>query len=167
MSARKSLKMNGNLIFLVVTEVVFALLAWRTFSYSFVATLMPGIIIACILIVTTILLVAELRRSLKQENEEKPAEASPALGSDRAGERKRELEILAWLVALVVMIYLLGFLVAVPIFLFLFLRIRFSLRWVTTISITAGLEAGMYLIFVVWLQTMLYPGLLSNLFIPQ
>ncbi len=174
MALPKTWKLNGNLLFLIVVEAFFVFIGVRTLGYSFVAALMPGIIIACILIVTTSLLVRELLRFRRtvgadaaRSEQEAPTETEPAAGHARRRERARELEIVGWLVALVVMIYLLGFMAAIAVFLFLFLKIRFSSPWITTIAAIAGLEAGTYLVFVVWLRTMLYPGLLSNLFIPH
>jgi len=176
MSSKKTLKLSSNMIFLLVVEALFAYLAVRTFSYSSVAALMPGIIIGFILLVTTILVVRELWLSLRKAGSDAAAEeeqttvpeADPApRETDPKVARMRELEIIGWLAGFGLTIYLLGFLVAIPIFMFLFLRIRFSTKWLTTAAITIGIEVGVYLIFIVWLQTMLYSGLIAKLFIPH
>ncbi|UCF96940.1 MAG: tripartite tricarboxylate transporter TctB family protein [Spirochaetaceae bacterium] len=176
MSSKKTLKLTPNLIFLLVVEALFAYLAVRTTRYSRVAAMMPGIIITGILLVNSALLVRELwlfKRKAgggtvkKEQTVASPDTVLTPPQSDPKVARMRELEMVAWLAGLSITIYMLGFLIAIPIFMFFFLRVRFSTKWLTTAAITIGLEVGVYLIFVVWLQTMLYAGLISKLFVPH
>lgn len=180
MSSPKTVKLSGNLLFVSAMEVLFIYLAWKTLGYSFRTALMPGIMIAGMLVITTILLARELLgyrratgdgtgRTVEKEaplEQMSPEQAAAARAARRQGLLK-ELEIMGWLVALCVLVYMLGFLIAIPVFMILFLRLRFATPWWKTVTVTAGIVVGVYLIFVVWLNTILYQGLVPALFVPR
>jgi hypothetical protein len=61
---------------------------------------------------------------------------------------RRTLITLAWLLAFFAGIWLLGFPVAVPIFVFAYLKFQGRESWVTSIGLAAGAWAGFYGLFV-------------------
>ena len=71
---------------------------------------------------------------------------------------RRELNFAAWLLLLMALIYFLGYLVAIPLFLVLFLRLRSSESWFMTLSITAVTWAFVYLVFIVVMGAPLHEG---------
>jgi hypothetical protein len=176
MTTQKAVKISGNLVFLAVIEALFIFLGWKTLGYSFRPALMPGIMVAGILICTTVLLVREIRDTVRRargdvvEKAEKqglsPEEEAAARAARRA-EMKKILEMAAWIVGLVLLVYLLGMLIAIPVFLIAFMLIRSKVVWWKSLVITAGIEIAVYLIFVMWLNTILYEGLLATLFVPK
>ena len=71
---------------------------------------------------------------------------------------RRELNFASWLLLLMALIYFLGYLVAIPLFLVLFLRLRSSESWTTTLSITAVTWAFVYVVFIVVMGAPLHEG---------
>jgi hypothetical protein len=72
----------------------------------------------------------------------------------------RAFQILLWLVLLLVMIYVGGHLAGIAVFLFLFLRFVCHDPWRTTIYVSAGSVAALYLLFERLLMIPLYTGLI-------
>lgn len=70
----------------------------------------------------------------------------------------RELGFAAWLLLLMALIYFLGYLTAIPLFLILFLRLRSSESWFMTLAITAATWAFVYGVFIVVMGAPLHPG---------
>ena len=71
---------------------------------------------------------------------------------------RRELNFASWLLLLMALIYFLGYLVAIPLFLILFLRLRSSESWLMTLSITAVTWAFVYVVFIVIMGAPLHQG---------
>ena len=71
---------------------------------------------------------------------------------------RRELNFAAWLLLLMALIYFLGYLVTIPLFLVLFLRLRSSESWLMTLSITAATWAFVYVVFIVIMGAPLHEG---------
>ncbi len=71
---------------------------------------------------------------------------------------RRELSFAAWLLLLVALIYFIGYLAAIPLFMILFMRLRSSERWLITLSITAVTWAFVYVVFIVIMGAPLHEG---------
>ena len=71
---------------------------------------------------------------------------------------RREFSFAAWLLLLMALIYFLGYLVAIPLFLILFMRLRSSESWLMTLSITAATWAFVYVVFIVVMGAPLHSG---------
>jgi hypothetical protein len=76
-----------------------------------------------------------------------------------AKEKKRELSIIAWFSGCTVAIYFLGFLVATPLFLFLFLKIWAKESWRLSLALAAAVPGIVYFTFVYILSVPLHTGL--------
>lgn len=70
----------------------------------------------------------------------------------------RELEIFAWMASIPVLIYIAGFLTAVPLFLVLYLKRRSGESWLLSITVAAASLALLYFLFIELLRTPLYEG---------
>ena len=85
--------------------------------------------------------------------------AEPSEGKRPSGNVfRRELSFAAWLLFLVALIYFIGYLAAIPLFMILFMRLRSSERWLVTLSITAVTWAFVYLVFIVIMGAPLHEG---------
>lgn len=85
--------------------------------------------------------------------------AEPAQESRPSGSVfRREINFAAWLLLLMALVYFLGYLVAIPLFLVLFMRLRSSESWLMTLSITAVTWAFVYIVFIVVMGAPLHPG---------
>ena len=79
---------------------------------------------------------------------------------------KRFFIISSWLFGFAVGVYLLGHLVAIPLFTFLYLRSRKE-KWVISILFAVVMTVGVYLIIVVGTKTPLYQGVLVSHFVGE
>lgn len=75
-------------------------------------------------------------------------------------EKKRELSVFAWFLGGVLLVYLLGFIVAIPLFLFLFLRFSARESWTICLALPAAVIAVVYMAFVYILMIPLEAGIL-------
>lgn len=74
-----------------------------------------------------------------------------------------EAIMFVWIVWFVALIYLFGYLVAVPVFVFSFLKFRAGASWVFSILGAVLMEVVVYAGFVILLNVFLYKGLLFTL----
>jgi tripartite tricarboxylate transporter TctB family protein len=61
--------------------------------------------------------------------------------------RRRVVGIFGWIVSFILLVYLLGFPVTVPLFIFVFLRFQSEASWLQSILLTAITWGGFYLLF--------------------
>jgi hypothetical protein len=61
--------------------------------------------------------------------------------------RRRVVGIFAWIVSFIALVYLLGFPVTVPLFIFLFLKFQSGVSWLQSILLTAITWGGFHLLF--------------------
>jgi hypothetical protein len=73
---------------------------------------------------------------------------------------KKLFDILKWILLLTLGIYLLGFLVTLPIFMFLFYFIKCGYRWTKALGTTFIFWIIIYLVFEVFLRAELYRGII-------
>lgn len=76
--------------------------------------------------------------------------------------RSRELTTVLWLSLMFALIYLCGFVVALPTYTFLYLKRRSGAGWRTSAAVAAGMVALLYGVFVFVLPVRMYEGLLWN-----
>jgi hypothetical protein len=73
---------------------------------------------------------------------------------------KKEVVIILWLIGLTAAMYLIGFLAAIPLYLFLFLFVFAKESWKVSLGMSIGVFAVIYLIFVKVLNVHVHGGLL-------
>ena len=78
---------------------------------------------------------------------------------DKKKTRKKEIVLTGWLLFLTAATYILGFMVAIPLFLLLFLKIGAKESWLLSISMSGVVLGVVYLIFVYILQIPLHTGI--------
>lgn len=71
----------------------------------------------------------------------------------------KELNMVAWIIGFLIGIYILGFIVAIPLFTFLFLKFREKESLRMSILVSAGSWAAIYTMFSLLLKAQLYSGL--------
>ena len=143
------------LIVLLVIAIV-ALVYGLTFP-TMKAKLVPIVISGIILVLASVELARELMASVKS-NQEIEAESEKAEAGTK-GELHRYILGFGWMAALAAGIYLVGFLIAVPLFVIAYLKLN-SRRWLISIGMAAAMAIFIYGIFVVVLRVDLYPGLI-------
>lgn len=154
----------GLLFFLLL-----GLAVYRAFDFSFAARLMPLIIGVPTFALSVVVLALEISSQWKG----KPKKAEGAmdgsrLGKDLSPEQKRaitrrEVSLLLWLVALILLIWLFGLLWSIPIFLICFLWLQGREPWRLILPISLGTWVAVYVLFAEILKMELYQGLLQGL----
>ena len=73
--------------------------------------------------------------------------------------KKREISVVGWLLFLMGITYILGFLVAIPLFLFLFLKLWAKEGWVLSLCMSGTVLGVVFFVFVYILQLPLHEGI--------
>jgi VIT1/CCC1 family predicted Fe2+/Mn2+ transporter len=78
---------------------------------------------------------------------------------DQRDIRKKEISVAGWLLFLTAATYILGFLIGVPLFLFLFLKLWAKEGWALSLSMSGIVLGVVFFIFVYVLQIPLHQGI--------
>ncbi len=87
------------------------------------------------------------------------------IAADRPSLWRKEMVAAAWVVLLLALVWLLGFIPAIPLFMILALRLRAHEPWRLTLFLTLGVWLFMYGLFVWALNVQFEYGYLVNLFL--
>lgn len=135
---------------------------------SKMAPLLVGFITLALLILLTIMTISPKFNAWYKQLEGK-SESLTEIGSkpdependaDQKKIRKKELNIVGWLIFLTASTYILGFLVAIPLFLFLFLKLSAKESWLLSITMSVVVLAVVFFIFGHVLQIPLHAGII-------
>ncbi len=121
---------------------VYAALAWPPKAALFPLTM--GIPLLALAAVQTVI---ELR--------------DPAQPGESAADRRRVLAVFAWMAAFIALVLLVGFPVAVPVFVFSFLMLQSRAGWGMSLALTAAAWGFFYLVFVRLLHFPFEAGLIT------
>ncbi len=151
------IKINGNLVSLVVIIAAMLLVIGTALGMQYFSSkLVPIIVGGAVLVLTAIELAKELRSRSKQAATESSDEEEEG---KKTGESWRKYLVNAgWVAGFILEIILLGYLIAIPLFLISYMR-WLGTRWLVAIVFAALTTALIYGIFVVALKTQLYQGL--------
>ena len=76
-----------------------------------------------------------------------------------AEEKKRELSVAAWFAGCTVLIYLLGFVIGIPVFLFMFLKIWAKETWLLSFVLSVVVLGVVFFCFIYLLRVPLHEGI--------
>ena len=148
---------------------VVCLMMVLTFGYRPGARLLPQILGICtlaLIIFLCMMIISPKLASWYQKAEGK----SPFMGMskelmesgrkvDQRDIRKKEISVAGWLLFLTAATYILGFLIGVPLFLFLFLKLWAKEGWALSLSMSGIVLGVVFFIFVYVLQIPLHQGI--------
>ena len=169
---------KGETIFNFILVVFFAVIFGISLTYNPKARLIPLLVSGISLIMSILLFLGNLLKKEKKaslsgedallksimekvEVEEIPAEKEKKDLPSRE-KRRRLYEALFWVFGFVILIYLLGFLVAIPLFTVIFMRTKKE-GWLLSLSCAAGLTALVYFAFVKLTEGDLHRGILFQI----
>lgn len=157
------MKRTGATLSGIITASLLALIAAGALitahTYSRSSGLFPKFAGWIFLVLTLMEVVAELKPIIAARTLRRPA-AETEWSAGKGIDIRQEMKGFLWLVALLASIYLAGFLVAIPLYIFAFLSISAG-RSLRSCAITAALATGaIYLLFVALLEYRLYSGIL-------
>ena len=146
---------KGKLIFAIALLLLTAILWVATMAYPFKARLFPLFALSAALI----LLIIQVIREITHYREKEPVKTGK--GKDF---RLKYVAIGSWLVATLMMLWVLGFMGTVVLLPFFYLRFHKE-RWLISITLPLGCGVFFYTLFGLALRMSLYPGILfSKLF---
>jgi hypothetical protein len=152
---------------ILVTSGLVLLVGWMIFTawgWPFRAALFPlavGLPLLALVVVELFLTVTGRSRGVEEES--LGADFRLSETSDHALAERRTLIIALWILFFLLMILLVGFTIAVPVFFFLYLRLGAKESWGATIGTTAVASASFYALFVWLLRTPLHEGWIQRL----
>jgi hypothetical protein len=151
----------------LATLVLAVLVGWMIFTawgWPFRASLFPlavGLPLLALVVVELFLTITG--RSKGVEEESLGADFRLSETSDQALAERRTIVIAVWIVSFLLMILLVGFPIAVPLFFLLYLRLGAKESWGATIGAAAIASGSFYGLFVWLLRTPLHEGWIQRL----
>ncbi len=137
---------KGNLIFCIFLIAISAYAVLTATGWSFKTKLFPmavGIPLLTLLVIQLLLMVGG-----KEQTDESGAmdiDFTIEVPPDVA--RQRVFGMFGWIVGFIASVYLLGFPLTVPLFIFLYLKLQSKIGWLTTIAMTIITWGCFYLLF--------------------
>jgi hypothetical protein len=103
----------------------------------------------------------QLRKELLVARKAHPdTETIDASNVTAGGEKRQHSIVFVWWVSFVLITYLFGFLIAIPLLVFSFMRFRAHRGWLKSLAVAAIAEISIYVVFVFIMQIELYRGIL-------
>ena len=153
---------NEEKIFLIFLLFIMLLMAFLSFQYSGGSQILPlasGIFSALITGFLVLMSFFPKIISFYQKFETKSVLSESVLSDD---EKKREISVIAWFSGCTAMIYFLGFLIGIPLFLFMFLKLWAKESWILSLVLAAIVLGVVYLTFIYILRVPLHGGILLS-----
>lgn len=151
---------NEEKIFMLMVLIIMILMVMVSFQYGAGSRTLPmisGTFAALLMGFLVIMSVSAPISDWYQKFEVKSILSEKELS---VAEKKRELSVVAWFSGCTVVIYLLGFMIGIPLFLFLFLKIWAKESWLLSVVLAAVVLAVVYVAFVYILRVPLHGGML-------
>lgn len=157
--SKPRLKLGGNaIIYIILLVIALTMIVWSLFGIPyFQSRLLPVIIGSIVILLAGI----GLRNEIWAE--EKPEIADEKGTGLMAQETWRGYAInLSWVASFLVGIYVVGYLIAIPLFVLFYMK-RLGARWLTAVISTLITTGFIYVVFEIALELKLYRGLLLTL----
>ncbi len=159
---------KGSFLFTLLIFMFISLLFFVTLGYDETSRLLPLIVLTPALIITLLCLIggflpALLARTTVDLNRVGIQRIEAETSVDRAHRlagTKGLLIVGGWLIGFIVLIVLAGYLIAIPIALFVFFKVLGGEGWLRSLVITIAVEAFVYGIFDFLLKVGLFRGIL-------
>jgi len=151
---------NEEKIFIIFLLIIMLVMVVFSFNYSGGSKILPmvsGIFSALIMGFMAIMSFSSKITSWYQKFEKKSVLSERTMKED---EKKREISVIAWFSGCTAVIYFLGFLVGIPLFLFLFLKLWAKESWLLSVVLSTAVLVVVYFTFVYILRVPLHRGML-------
>ncbi|GAB6153797.1 hypothetical protein JCM17380_25470 [Desulfosporosinus burensis] len=151
-------RIKGSVVFAFVLFLFFIVFVGLALTYNPQARMVPLVIGIPSLILSAGMLWNTWSKAKTSQLVEKESEIKKEFSN------RDLLMTFAWFFALLIMVYLFGFLYVIPIFLLAYLRLSGKESWVLTITISLSACLVILILFVMILKVDLYKGIIMNLF---
>jgi len=153
---------NEEKIFITVLLLIVLLMVVFSFQYSGGSQILPlasGIFSAMILTFLVVMSFSAKIISFYQKFESRSVLSEDKLSAE---EKKREISVIVWFSGCTAMIYFFGFLIGIPFFLFMFLKLWAKESWLLSLVLAMVVLAVVYFAFVYILKVPLHQGILLS-----
>jgi len=165
---------RGNILFTCLLLVFILIVILTSLTYSPQARLIPLLIGGVTLILGILVLISEfypgLLRTLDVSLMDFATSATPTeTDSEKPTEMqvvKKVLNISIWLASFLVLIYFIGFLISIGVFVLLFLKVYGKRSWVKTIIVSVLTWGFIYGTFEMFIKVELFRGILFEAIVP-
>ena len=137
---------KGNFVFCIFLIAIAAYAIFAATGWSFKTKLFPlavGIPLLTLLVIQLLLMIG----GKEQTGESAAMDIDFSIEVPPEVARRRVFGIFGWIVGFIVLVYLLGFPLTVPLFIFLYLKFQSNIAWLTTVAITVVTWGCFYLLF--------------------
>ena len=140
------MRSKGNLLFSLFLIVIAGYAAFSASHWSFKTGFFPLAVSIPLIVLAILNLVLEF-----VGGKEKPS--GPALEAEFANDlppevaRRRVVEVFSWIAGFIVLVFLVGFPVAVPLFVLSYLAMQSRIGWLQSMTLTAGAWGFFYFLF--------------------
>jgi hypothetical protein len=148
-------KLYKQVVFHLIIIFIASLGLWATRTWPYEAALFPKTVTTVVLIVTLLSLFTECYKRIKKGEPVKEQVIKPDFG-------KNTLVNIIWLAAYIIGIWLLGYFIASVLYVFLYMKIKGKLSWLVSTLVSVGIFAFLAVVFVVFLEIKIFPGVLWN-----
>ncbi|MEW6674009.1 MAG: tripartite tricarboxylate transporter TctB family protein [Thermodesulfobacteriota bacterium] len=149
---------KSQLAFIVIFLCILAMLFYVTLDYPWRARNLPLLVIA----VAMLILVRELLKEISRGKGAVAADANislPERGQTEAESPLKYAVVFGWLSGLVLLIWIFGFLIAFPVYIFAYIKMNGE-KWIWAFVVSVSFLIVVYFVFGVLLEIPLYGGLL-------
>lgn len=147
--------LNPGLVVAVLVTVFAALMLVTAYSYQGISGTFPQLVGWIFLGLSLLEVGVQLAAATR------PAQSGKEQGSETKGVSvTKELKAFGWLGILLLALYLVGFLISTPLYVFAFLRFSGRRSLAMSAAIALGATAFVYVVFVQLLEYKLFPGIL-------
>ena len=130
---------SKQIVFTLLMLVFFAFFVWEAKDWRPQARLYPWAIGSPMLVLALLQLVLALKGVEKKSDPgDTPVDFQFSQTMDNSVARRRTLNIFSWIFGFLAGIWLLGFSLAVPAFVFLYLKVQSRERWLLSLALTGG-----------------------------
>jgi len=151
---------NEEKIFMLLLLAIVLLMALSGFRYSGGSKILPlvsGVFSALLMGFMVLMSFSPKVTAWYQKFEKKDIFSAEPMTDQ---EKKRERSVVFWFVGCTAAIYLFGFMVGIPLFIFLFLKLWAKESWTLSIGLALAVSIVVYVAFVYLLRVPLHSGLL-------
>jgi hypothetical protein len=153
-------QLKSGFIVALMLLIISILVLVTAYSFSNNSGLFPRFIGWIFVALTSIEFILQLKMQIRSEEGDQREMEADTRAHGETKDILKEIRGFAWLALLLVLLYLFGFLVSVPVYILAFLRISAERPWKDSIIISVSATLFVYLVFVQLLEYRLFAGIL-------
>lgn len=154
------MKFSFRHVFNLVVVVLLGIYIWTALSYNPQARLMPLVVSIPIFILAIIQTISDLKASWRTTDAPQGTKIpSGELKIPDKGKFRKEVNAFLWAISLFIALYLFGFVLTTLVYTFTALKVRCRFSWRSSIGVSLGCFAFLWIVMVYGLRVDLYPGI--------